>query len=206
MGSSNEVLINGIIRNIQKLQGSSSIQNDSSGSVSQEYTLSGSTSLPTDNNGATVVGAINNIRTLKGSTSLPSNSGGSITPTYSIFGNTSIPKVIGTAEDILHSDTTEGWNSNINTIAEKGHLYVYTDHHKVDNGDGTFTDIPAMKVGDGTSYLIDMPFISTDDYDLLMDHINNWQIHVSENDRTRWDQNLSAQVNESRECLIFSNI
>ena len=206
MGSSNEVLINGIIRNIQKLQGSSSIQNDSSGSVSQEYTLSGSTSLPTDNNGATVVGAINNIRTLKGSTSLPSNSGGSITPTYSIFGNTSIPKVIGTAEDILHSDTTEGWNSNINTIAEKGHLYVYTDHHKVDNGDGTFTDVPAMKVGDGTSYLIDMPFISTDDYDLLMDHINNWQIHVSENDRTRWDQNLSAQVNESRECLIFSNI
>lgn len=206
MDNSNEVLISGIIRNIQKLQGVSSIPSDSSGSISQNYTLSGSTSLPSDEDGMAVNGAINNIQSLKGSTSIPGSSGGSIMPTYSIFGNASIPKVIENGGTIIHTDTKEGWNSNINTIAEKGHLYIYSDHHKVDNGDGTFTDVPAMKIGDGTSYLIDMPFISSDDYDLLMDHINNWKIHVSETDRTRWDQNLSAQVNENRECLIFSNI
>ena len=59
-----------------------------------------------------------------------------------------------TAAQVYH-DTVSGWNAKRELIAERGAVYVYTDASQSEG-----KDIPAIKIGDGTSYLIDMPFVS----------------------------------------------
>ena len=54
------------------------------------------------------------------------------------------------------SNTTEAWNSNPQLMSVKDIIYVYTDHSII-NGH----PIPAIKVGDGLAYLIDLPFVSS---------------------------------------------
>jgi hypothetical protein len=82
--------------------------------------------------------------------------------------------------DILY-DTTEHWNARRNIIAKKGTIYIYSDHEKSND-----QLVPGIKVGDGTSYLIDMPFIDNGLRDLLLHHINDSNVHVSETDRKKW--------------------
>ena len=53
------------------------------------------------------------------------------------------------------SATTEEWNSKPTRVSVKDIVYVYTDY-KVVNG----KNVPGLKIGDGTTYLIDLPFIS----------------------------------------------
>lgn len=54
--------------------------------------------------------------------------------------------------------TTAGWNEQPSLIAERGAIYVYSDHSSVII-DGQTKSVPGIKVGDGTSYLSDMPFL-----------------------------------------------
>ena len=55
--------------------------------------------------------------------------------------------------------TSEYWNSKTNMISQAGYIYIYSDYHtEIINGE-TY-NVPAIKVGDGTSYLIDLPFVS----------------------------------------------
>lgn len=61
----------------------------------------------------------------------------------------------------IRKATTEVWNSQPDLISEKDALYVYTDYYKkVDEETGEITYSNGLKIGDGTSYLIDMPFIT----------------------------------------------
>lgn len=118
-------------------------------------------------------------------------------------GSSSIPDVIDRTQ--IHYDTTEAWNSEPETIARKGHLYVYSDYIKKENDDGTVTNIPAIKIGDGTSYLIDMPFVVSDfDSEAFEEHIKNWEIHVASDDRESWDNKIAVDINERAENLIFT--
>ena len=56
----------------------------------------------------------------------------------------------------IFSNTTAGWNSQPQLVSLKDALYVYTDY----SNDGG-VDIPAFKVGDGTTYVVDLPFSYT---------------------------------------------
>lgn len=78
--------------------------------------------------------------------------------------DTNIPMRIGVQDEIvppvhpqanqIHAGTTEEWNAQPELIGEREHIYVYTDYCS-ENG----TVYPALKVGDGESYLIDLPFV-----------------------------------------------
>lgn len=72
-------------------------------------------------------------------------------------GSSHLPSVI--ERTAIHYATTEEWNANRNLIAEKSHIYIYSDY-KVIEEDGETVYIPGLKIGDGTSYLIDLPFSS----------------------------------------------
>lgn len=127
---------------------------------------------------------------------------GTVKPIHEISGSTSAPGVID--RTAIHYNTVEGWNATPNLVSQKGHLYIYKDWKTKEGEDGKIIYIPAMKIGDGTSYLIDMPIVSTGDDEAWIEHINNWQIHVSDMDRTTWDNKVSTSVNEASECLIFN--
>lgn len=82
------------------------------------------------------------IRTLSGDVSGTRNVSGEITPGS------------GGRKEVV-SNTTEAWNSMPSLKSVKDVIYVYTDHTIVSG-----RPIPAMKIGDGQAFLIDLPFIS----------------------------------------------
>ena len=74
-----------------------------------------------------------------------------------ITGNSHLPIVLD--RTAIHYDTTENWNSKPLLVGKRSHIYVYSDY-KVEEIDGETVYIPAIKIGDGNSYLIDMPFVT----------------------------------------------
>ena len=61
--------------------------------------------------------------------------------------------------------------------------------------------IPAIKVGDGVSYLIDMPFID----DKYAKHIADTIIHVSTDDREYWGDKVTCDIDQVKQnTLIFT--
>lgn len=63
----------------------------------------------------------------------------------------------------IYYDTTEGWNAKRELIAQNNTLYIYTDGSSYTDGEGTVRNLPAMKLGDGTTYLIDLPLVTTNE-------------------------------------------
>lgn len=96
--------------------------------------------------------------------------------------------------------TTEYWNTYPSLISDKGTIYVYVNHHEID---GEY--VPGFKVGDGTSYLIDMPF--TDSYmdENLNEHINDEIRHITQEEREKWNNKVSVSISAiDEENLVFT--
>lgn len=87
------------------------------------------------------------------------------------------------------------WNSDPTVIAQQGTIYVYTDYYTVDD-----EPVPNFKVGDGTSFLIDMPFVSA----AMDDHIRDIVRHITAEERAKWNNKVSVQIAPSdSENLMF---
>ena len=104
---------------------------------------------------------------------------------------------VGTVK--IYRASTADWDSQTQLVSEEDAIYIYTDHDTY-GGD----DLPAIKIGDGTSFLIDMPFI-TDHTSELLNHIADSDIHVTIQEKTFWNNKVSCD--ESRisadNLLIF---
>lgn len=93
--------------------------------------------------------------------------------------------------------TTEQWNSTPSTISEAGALYIWADYKQNEQGE----DIPGVKIGDGKAYIIDLPFID----DIYAQHIADEIIHVTQEDRDRWDNKVTCFISAlDNENLIFT--
>lgn len=104
--------------------------------------------------------------------------------------------VVGGDCRVLYA-TTATWNSQPQLIADRGYLYIYADYKQNEQGQ----NIAGIKVGDGNAYLIDMPF--TDD--LYARHIEDTVLHISQEDRDRWDNKVTCFLDPlDANILIFS--
>lgn len=106
---------------------------------------------------------------------------------------------------VYYSKTTSEWNSDITIIGEKDVLYIYTDYKTIQqNGKEVF--LPGLKIGDGTSYLIDLPFFNDNIAfnEIVLNHIENGDIHVSENQKSFWNNKLNYQSQLINETLVFN--
>lgn len=102
-------------------------------------------------------------------------------------------------ERFLYGDT-EYWNSYPTLIAQQGTIYVYTDHNEVDG-----ELVPGFKVGDGTSYLIDMPFTDTYLDDYLNEHVEDEIRHITQVEREKWNNKVSISISAlDSENLVFT--
>ena len=86
----------------------------------------------------------------------------------------------------------ESWGADPKLIAEYAVIYVYTDYKEGQ---------PGIKIGDGTSYLIDLPFIGATTQEVL-EHIANSNIHVSQQDRQSW---VKTGINGENLILAINN-
>lgn len=107
----------------------------------------------------------------------------------------------------IYYDTTANWDSQRTLIAEAGVVYIYSDAIIGVDEFGNQIPLASIKVGDGTSYLIDMPFITGGSSEIILDHLANGVIHVSELDREFWDNKVSAYLAEDdHENLVLSKV
>lgn len=107
---------------------------------------------------------------------------------------------------VYYSKKKSEWDADRDIIAEKDALYIYSDYKTIQK-DGKQLLIPGLKIGDGVSYLIDIPFVNnlnSEFEDLLLDHINNKVIHVSAYDREFWDNKLNLDLELQDENLILN--
>lgn len=107
---------------------------------------------------------------------------------------------------IVSENTTAGWNSNPQYLPKAGEICIYTDYATIQDDMGNDIVCPGIKIGDGNSYLIDIPFVGTEiRYAVLQSlrqHESNTVIHVSQADRDFWNSKLNYDV--SSEELIFN--
>jgi len=97
----------------------------------------------------------------------------------------------------VYRNTTEGWDSQPSLIAQKNAFYIYTDY-----ADGA----TGIKIGDGSSYLIDMPFIEGGTQ-YLEEHIADTEKHLEEGEREKWNSAVIMSVNEAdNHNLVVENV
>lgn len=97
------------------------------------------------------------------------------------------------------SDTTQHWNSNPGLIGKKDIIYVYSDYQKDSQGN----NIPGLKIGDGSAYLIDSPFIDTS----MLEHINDKTIHITDEQREFWNNKVRCYCSEIQDqTIVFTTL
>lgn len=107
--------------------------------------------------------------------------------------------VVRVSDSRIHSDTTSNWASQPFLIAMKDHIYVYTDYVTLYN-----EPVPGIKIGDGTSYLIDLPFVSGNTRSLY-EHITDRIKHVSLEERLAWNNKVTCFMSAvDPEGLVFT--
>ena len=111
-----------------------------------------------------------------------------------------------------YSRTKSDWDSDRTLISEKDVLYIYSDY-KVIQKDGQKIYLPGLKIGDGSSFLIDLPFINdTSDSDikrlqnLILDHINDKIVHIQPGEREFWNNKLNYSFDDSNDNLILNRL
>lgn len=106
---------------------------------------------------------------------------------------------------IYYAKTKEQWNINPSILSEKDVLYIYTNYKKIQKEEEEII-IPGLKFGDGKSYLIDLPFIndiSNNSFeDILLEHINNKTIHVTQEEKIFWNNKLNLSL--QKENLVLN--
>lgn len=109
---------------------------------------------------------------------------------------------------VIYYDTEEHWNSKRLIIAEYKAIYVYSNYSYIEDDEGNRVPVPAIKIGDGTSYLIDMPFVGQDIRDALLEHIDNTTIHITSSEREFWNNKVSAFVlaNDPERLILSKTI
>lgn len=106
----------------------------------------------------------------------------------------------------IYYNTKAGWDAQKTLVSEAGAIYIYSDYSTI-IVDGETKNVPALKIGDGTSYLIDMPTTNGNIADMLLEHIQNAVVHVTTDDKTFWNNKSSAYIdpNADQETLTLSN-
>ena len=91
----------------------------------------------------------------------------------------------------IYIGTTEYWNNQATLIGERGAIYIYEDYSEKDN-----IKIPNIKIGDGKSYLMDNPFVTTSVEDLINAHINDNIKHITVKERQSWNKKIRCYIDE----------
>lgn len=105
----------------------------------------------------------------------------------------------------IYYDTTSNWNRQPDLIAEQAAIYIYSDYHTFYDEVGNPIIIAGVKIGDGSSYLIDMPFITDEMTSMLLKHITNTDVHLTTAEREFWNNKISCYLDGNNvENLVFS--
>ena len=92
-------------------------------------------------------------------------------------------------------DTTANWNAARGFVPLAGEVIVYNDYKTIQKEiDGEMQDvlIPGVKIRDGQTYVQDLPFVDYELREMIMNHINNQDIHVTLREKLFWNNKLNV--------------
>lgn len=115
-------------------------------------------------------------------------------------------------------DTTENWNKAKGFIPLPGEIIIYDDYEvktwTVEEYGQTVTktaNIPNIKIGTGNAYVQDLAFVDEKTREILLEHINNQDIHTTLQEKLFWNNKINiddayAQIHQELEdeTLIFT--
>lgn len=105
----------------------------------------------------------------------------------------------------VYYDTTANWDAQPDLVAEESVIYIYSDYQIYEDDGGNQYPIAGLKIGDGSSYLIDMPFVTDIMSAALITHIADSTAHVTAAERAFWNNKVSAYMDHiSDELLVLS--
>ena len=118
----------------------------------------------------------------------------------------------------LKRDTTANWNNARGFIPLAGEVIIYTDYetktYTVEEYGETVTktvNIPNVKIGTGNAYVQDLAFVDENTRQLILDHINNQDVHTTLAEKLFWNNkvNIDDVVDQmdqelEDETLIFN--
>lgn len=124
---------------------------------------------------------------------------------------------VNTRLKIKH-DTTENWNNATGFIPLPGELIVYDDYetktYQVEEYGEMVTktvNIPNVKVGTGNAYVQDLMFIGDDIREIVMQHIHDYDVHVTLQEKLFWNNKVNIDDDYDKvhgevldELLIFN--
>lgn len=99
-------------------------------------------------------------------------------------------------------DSTANWNAARGFVPLVGEVIIYNDYktiRKEIDGEMKNVNVPGIKIGDGQTYVQDLPFIDEELRDTIMNHINNENIHVTLQEKLFWNNKLN--VNDNMELV-----
>ena len=109
---------------------------------------------------------------------------------------------------IVSENTTAGWNSNPQYIPKQGEICIYLDYATAQDDMGHTITYPGIKIGDGNSYLIDMPFVGAETRYILLErlrqHEMNTDIHVTAAEKEFWNNKLNYNITDE-ELILTRN-
>ena len=97
----------------------------------------------------------------------------------------------------ISSGSTAEWQLRTDYVPLAGEIIIYTDY-----GTDGENDIPGIKIGDGSAYAVDLPFVGEDVRDSLLSHIENNLVHITAAERAAW--NAKVRCYYSNETVIFT--
>lgn len=102
--------------------------------------------------------------------------------------------------------TTAEWALQTQMVSKVNTIYIYRDHKTKSDGNGGTIDIAGFKLGDGTSYVVDLPFLNVDE-ETFNNHVNDNTIHITAAERTFWNNKVTCEIDvNNQENLILSKI
>ena len=105
----------------------------------------------------------------------------------------------------LKRDTTENWNKAIGFIPLPGEVIVYEDYetktYTIEEYGETVTKtvkIPNIKIGTGNAYVQDLVFVDEETRNILIEHINNLDIHTTLAEKLFWNNKINVDDAEEQ--------
>lgn len=108
-----------------------------------------------------------------------------------------------TGKNIMIGTTAE-WNAHSTYIAPEGTLCIYTDASTYTDGEDNVIVVPGLKISNGVNVVADSPFVGDDIRKILNDHINDNVRHITDEERTFWNNKINCDMNN--ENLILNRL
>ena len=100
-------------------------------------------------------------------------------------------------------DTTANWNAAIGFIPLPGEVIIYDDYEVKTWEEEEYgeivtktVNIPNIKIGTGNAYVQDLAFVDEKTRKLILDHINNQEVHTTLAEKLFWNNKLNMDDSE----------